>query len=293
MLKNTFVYQFAITDGATSLDLTNIGEKRFEGCTGYQELAIGWSPVRHAESILADVVNGHIVLLASIETKSVPSDVVNRKVNEVVSAIDANEARKPGRKEMREIRDSVRQELIPAAFPKRTDVWVYIDTKRNRVLLGAGSQGVADSVATLLIQTFDNVSISLVNTTSSPASMMVMWLTDHESVPDSFAVGRGVELKANDESKATVKFANHHLEAEKMREHISQGKLPTKLDLEWNDRVNFVLTEGLQIKKIKLLDIVFADQDGARDFDADVTIITSELGSMLDDLIAAHGGLLS
>ena len=59
----------------------------------------------------------------------------------------------------------------------------------------------------------------------------------------------------------------------------------------WDDRVSFLLTEGLQIKKIALLDAVMDGQsqdDGG--FDADVAIATGELSRLIPDLIEALGG---
>ena len=76
-----------------------------------------------------------------------------------------------------------------------------------------------------------------------------------------------------------------------MQEHIKQGKLPTKLALTWDDRVSFVLTERLQIKKLAFLDSVFEGtkaDDGK--FDTDVAIATGELRKLIPDLIEALGG---
>ena len=59
----------------------------------------------------------------------------------------------------------------------------------------------------------------------------------------------------------------------------------------WDDRVSFVLTEGLQIKNIALLDAVMDGQsqdDGG--FDTDVAIATGELSRLIPDLIEALGG---
>ena len=70
-----------------------------------------------------------------------------------------------------------------------------------------------------------------------------------------------------------------------------KDKLPSKLAMTWDDRVSFVLTEGLQIKNITLLDAVMdgnsKDDSG---FDTDVAIATGELSSLLPDLIVALGG---
>jgi recombination associated protein RdgC len=75
--------------------------------------------------------------------------------------------------------------------------------------------------------------------------------------------------------------------------------MPTQLALTWSNRVSFVLTETLTLKKIQLLDVVLegAGVDAANagkddnGFDADVAIATGELRLMLPALIEALGGL--
>lgn len=67
--------------------------------------------------------------------------------------------------------------------------------------------------------------------------------------------------------------------------------MPTKLAMTWDDRVSFVLTEGLQIKNITLLDAVMDGQsqdDGG--FDTDVAIAIGELSRLIPHLIEALGG---
>ena len=78
---------------------------------------------------------------------------------------------------------------------------------------------------------------------------MATWLMTKES-PNSFTVDRECELKASDESKAVVKYGRHPLDIDEVAQHIAQGKIPTKLALTWNDRVSFVLTSSMQLKKL-------------------------------------------
>ena len=88
-----------------------------------------------------------------------------------------------------------------------------------------------------------------------------------------------------------VRYARHPLDIEEVQAHIAAGKLPTKLALTWDDRVSFMLTEGLQLKKVSFLDTVFEDKaadDGG--FDTDVAIATGELSKLIPDLIEALGG---
>ena len=119
---------------------------------------------------------------------------------------------------------------------------------------------------------------------------MAHWLKEQEA-PVGFTVDRECELKSAGEEKAVVRYARHPLDIEEVQAHIDAGKLPTKLALTWDDRVSFLLTDGLQIRKIQLLDSVFegakADDGG---FDTDVAIATGELRKMIPDMVDALGG---
>ena len=59
----------------------------------------------------------------------------------------------------------------------------------------------------------------------------------------------------------------------------------------FDDRVSFVLTEGLQLRKLEILSAAMEDQGQDDDgFDADVAIATGELGELIPALIGALGG---
>src|SRR5690606_22654218 len=113
--------------------------------------------------------------------------------------------------------------------------------------------------------------------------------------PAGFTIDQDTELRSVTQSKATVRYARHTLEAEDVRRHIASGKQCTRLALTWSDRISFVLTENLGIKRVAPLDVLKentdgAGQDEAERFDTDFALMSGELTQMLDDLIAALGG---
>jgi recombination associated protein RdgC len=215
-----------------------------------------------------------------------------------VDQIAADTGRKPGKKEKREISDEVRQSLLPMAFSKRSSVQIWIDPKAGLLLTDASSQAKADEVITCLIKAVDGLVVRMVSTQTSPAAAMAHWLGGHEA-PRNFSVDRECELKAADESRAVVRYTRHSLDTDEISQHIAMGKMPTRLALTWSDRVSFVLTDGLQLKKLAFLDTVFEDNaansgDGQEDhFDADVAIATGELSKLIPDLLEALGGASS
>jgi recombination associated protein RdgC len=266
--------------------------ERFVPCGASQEKAIGWvEPRGEAHGPLVEAVGGQRILKLKIETRGVPSSVVTRKAKERSAQIETTEGRKPGKKEMKEIKEDVKLSLMPMAFSKESSVWVWIDPDAELLVIDAGSQGKADEVITMLVKSFAGLSLALINTQMSPQSAMASWLITQES-PASFSVDRECELKAADESKSVVRYVRHALDTEEVKQHVEGGKLPTRLALTWEGRVSFSLTEALQLKKITFLDVVFEATAAERSegFDADVAIATGELTKLLPDLFVALGG---
>jgi recombination associated protein RdgC len=104
-------------------------------------------------------------------------------------------------------------------------------------------------------------------------------------------VDRECELKAADESKAVVRYVRHALDTDEVKQHVEGGKLPSRLAMTWAGRVSFTLTEGMQLKKLAFLDVVFEGAGNEDEgFDADVAIATAELRKLLPDLLEALGG---
>ncbi len=273
-----------------------LGKAQFVECGASQEKSVGWvEPRGHAHGPMVEVIGGQWLLKLMMEVKVVPGSVVKRKVQDQLDHIEATTGRKPGKKEKREISEDARLALLPMAFSKQSSVQVWVDPAAGLLLTDAGSQAKADEVMTWLIKAVDGLVVQLVNTQTSPASAMSGWLSTKEP-PQSFSVDRECELKAADESRAVVRYTRHALDTDEVSQHIAMGKVPTRLALTWADRVSFVLTEGLQLKKIAFLESVFegaaaSPADGKDDnFDADVAIATGELRKLIPDLLEALGG---
>lgn len=269
---------------------------RFAECGASQEKSVGWTEPRgESHGDLVEVVGGQWVLRLAIEVKTVPGSVIKRKVQSEVDHIEATTGRKPGKKERRTLADDARMALLPLAFSKQSATTVWINPKEQWMVLDAASQAKADEVLTAMVKAIDGFSVTLLQTQTSPAASMAHWLGSKEA-PAGFSVDRECELKASDESKAVVRYTRHPLDTDEVTQHIAAGKVPTRLALTWSDRVSFVLTEALTLKKLAYLDVVLeegprAAGDSSDDrFDADVAIATGELMRMLPALIDALGG---
>jgi len=290
MFKNLILYKIIASDIAADIEAC-LQDADFSPCGPTQEKTSGWVPPREANGAMCEFVAGQRIMKLMTETKAVPADVINRKAAERCAQIEAQTGRKPGKKETRDLKDEIRLELLPHAFAKQSATLVWVDVDAGFLAIDTTSQGRADDVVTALLSAVPGLTLSMVNTKSSPSARMADWLLAQEG-PFGFSIDRECELKASDESKAVVKYSKHSLDIGEIPDHIMAGKMPTKLAMTWSDRVSFVLTDAMQIKRLAFLDVVFEDAgDGKADgFDADVSIATGELRKMIPDLLAALGG---
>jgi recombination associated protein RdgC len=293
VFKNVIMYRIAPGWSLSAEEVeARLQDNPFVECGASQEKSIGWvAPRGAANGPLLEAVAGQWIFKLMTETRALPASVVNRKAQERVAQIEASTGRKPGKKETRDLKDDIRLELLPMAFTKQSSTRVWIDRDAQLLVTDAGSQARADELVTLLVQGLPGLALSLIDTQISPGAAMAEWLVSQEA-PPGFSVDRECELKAADESKAVVRYARHRLDTDEVRQHIEGGKMPTRLALTWNDRVSFVLTEGLQLKKLAFLEGVLEGASPGKDdgFDADVAIATGELQKALPELLEALGG---
>jgi recombination associated protein RdgC len=294
VFKNLIVHRLAAGWSATVADLEeHLSTQRFVECGATQAKSAGWvEPRGVAHGPLLEVIDGQWLLSLLVEQKVLPGAVVRREVEARATRAEQETGRKPGKKQLRELKDQVQLELLPMAFTKRSTVKIWIAPAERLLMIDAGSARVADDTITLLTKTLPGLSAQAVNTAMSPAAAMADWLVGGDA-PSGFTIDRDCELKAADGEKPAVRYARHALDIDEIRGHIGAGKQPTRLALTWNGRVSFVLTDALQIKKLAFLDGVYEGRKADRSdeaFDADAAIATGELAPLIGDLIDALGG---
>lgn len=292
--KNLFVYRLPPDCKITAAALSEkLSLKPLQPCSGLEKQSRGWVGC-HSDDRLVHVLNGQILFALGVEQKLLPASVVNQFAKDRIADIEAQQGYKVGRKQVKEIKERLTEELLPRAFAHRRVTYVWIDPVNGWLVVDAASSAKAEEVLELLGKTLDDLPLKLLHTELSPVAAMTDWLAS-EAAPGGFTIDRELELRATGEGKATVRYANHALEGDEIRHHIAAGKRATRLGMTWNDRVSFVLTEQLQIKRLAFLDIIKEESTALADhadeiFDVEFTLMTGELAKMLKDLLNALGG---
>ena len=189
-------------------------------------------------------------------------------------------------------RESAALELMPKAFIRRRTTFGWIDPVNGWLVIDAASPAKAEEFLEHLRKSVEGLPAKLVKVNQSPSEAMTGWVAEVRA-PGSFMLDQDLYLRSAE--KAEVHYVRHTLEGEDVRQHIAAGKVVTRLALTWADRISFVLTEDLQIKRLAFLDIIKDEADGQAEnederFDIDFTLMTGEVARLLENLLAALGG---
>jgi recombination associated protein RdgC len=267
----------------------------FSPGSSIEETSIGWVPPREGDPALVYAIDRQMLIVLRQEKKLLPAKVIAQVLRQRVDRIEEEEGFKPGRKRMKELKEQVRDELLPRAFSLANDTRVWIDPVHGWLVVDAGSAGKAEEAFSLLVKAIDRFPARPLKVAGAPAGAMTAWLVSGEA-PAGFSVDQDAELKARG-GKATVRYANQSIEHDDIARHTKAGKECTKLALTWNDRISLVLTDKLELKRIRPLDIIKetagsmgAEGDADERFALDMTLMTGELAKLLADVVDALGG---
>jgi recombination associated protein RdgC len=266
----------------------------FQPCGGFDMQSRGWVPPRGEEGELLVSVNRQWLIALGVEQKLLPGSVIRQYTQSRLDELENKQGFKPGRAQARDMREQVTAELMPRALVTRRLVYAWIDPINHWLVIDAASPAKAELVLEHLKMTFDDLPLKLLRTRSAPGTAMTGWLAGNEA-PAGFSIDRDCELRAAGEEKATVRYVRHTLDGKEIGGHIAAGKAVTRLALTWHDRISFVLTEQLQVKRLAFLDVLKEEAekqaDGGDDlFEANFVLMSGELAPLLADLVSALDG---
>ena len=290
MFKNLTVFQATTS---SPLDYSSIEsalkQAAFVPGGAQQEKSIGWTPPRGSEhDAFLEAIGGHWLATLKIETRTVPTSELNKCVEAIAEALEASAGRKPNRKELKEMKDHARTQLLPKAFAKISTIPVWIDPTSGLVGIGTATQNKIDDVVTALVRAFTDLSLEEWAQRVSAVAAMREWLLQENDalMPEGFSLGKECVLRHEGEGKATARFTNQDLACEEVRQNLRAGKEPVSMGLSCGEHVDMVLHASARIKSIRIVADTGsqASKKDSGDLDADFTLFTSEMSAVIQQL---------
>ncbi len=290
--KNLVVYRLNQWNETAASLAEKLSRRALQPCSGLDVQSRGWVSSKGDQEPIVHVQGSQLLIALGVEKKLLPATVINQFTKARAAEIEDHQGYKPGRKQMKEIKEAVIDDLLPRAFAIRRKTAVWIDPDNRFLVIDAAGTTKADEVVEFLHKTLEGVSLSFIKTQLSPSIAMTAWLMGGEA-PVNFTIDQDCELRGRGDAAATVRYVRHALDDDEVRKHIQSGKEATRLGLTWHERISFVLHENLQLKRIAPLDIIKEQAKAdARDdqFDSDFALMTGELQRLLPAVIDALGG---
>jgi recombination associated protein RdgC len=262
-------------------------------CGSFDMSSRGWV-FPHEPGVFVHGVDRQWLLALGVEQKLLPASVIRQVAQERAAEIETAQGRKVGRKEMRDLLERVAEELLPKAFTQRRTTWAWLAPAAGWLVVDAGSDSRADEFMEMLVNTVEGLAPRALQTQITPMSAMTGWLAANDA-PAGFTLDSDLELRAASEAQSAIRYVRHDINGPEIAAHITAGKLATKLGMTWNDKVSFVLTDKLHLKRLAFLDILREQvaqdtESGSEPFDADFALMAGELALLFNDLLMALGG---
>lgn len=292
--KNLRIFRLDSRFGVSAQALADmLAKHQFAQCGSQEPLSLGWVPPREGGELVYEVDRQYLICMRA-EKKLLPSAVVNQAAREKAREIEEQQGYKPGRKQMKEIKEQIIIDLMPRSHAVQRDTLVWIDTRNHWFVIDTAAVAKSDEVLGLFAKSVDPFPVLPLYTEQSPAGAMTAWLADGDA-PANFTIDQDTELRSTGDSGAAVRYVKQSADIDEVRKHVQAGKQCTRLALTWADRISFVLTDAMDIKRVAPLDILTEKQDvsAVNDdeiFDADMTLMTSELAGLISDLVVVLGG---
>lgn len=290
--KQAQIFQLSSLNRDSEILEKQLALLEFKACLPSFPFSYGWvSPLEQENAPLVHVAHGCMLICMQLEEKILPAVVVRQELQENIKRIEAEQNRKVSSKEKRILKDEIVQTLLPRAFSKLTRIYAYIDIKNTLLIIDTTTVTKIEKFLELFKKSQNDFVYSALNI-QRMSPILTRWLVNQESLAQ-LSIEKTAVLVDQNQKNRMIRCQQQDLYASGILEFLKDGCEVAQISLNWQDLLNFTLSDELSLKNIKYQDKVLDQakehygESIAQRFDTDFVIMTgllSQLITLLRDL---------
>lgn len=248
---------------------------KYEPCRPYEEGKIGWiSPFGEHSDYLNPGAMRCQMLCLKVEVRKVPANTINTILKERVAELRRKDPEiKISGGHKKQLKEDIKNELLPRAFPRYDEIYAYIDSELNYLVINTSSKSKAEAFVSALAFALDaaEIKFSKVKTTREPAAVMTQWLISGDT-PNKISTQISATLKDTESASGNIKYNKQDLNDEKLKGYLQEKKTVSELSVSYSDKITFTLNSDFIIKSVKWSDLVLSENSDENNDSLESTI---------------------
>lgn len=210
----------------------------------YELQTVGFVPP--CDSALVEKIGEKLVGCLFLEERKLPGPAIKKKVSDTIKRIEANEHRKPTRKERKQIKSDITQAIIPTLLTSEKEIRFYFDLKNRWLVINSAANKAIETVTETLRTALGSLPISPLDTKKAQ-NFLTTWALGNQLPEGVFINSKENVTFKNAESKGTVT-------ADLLTEDIFMVTTIEKAGL-YTEDVKVLIDNRLQISKFDIIDV--------------------------------------
>lgn len=288
--NNIAVYQYQFDEALSEAFLNQaLEDHRLKPCPPHARQSVGWlSPLGQEHDVLLHSANGAHVLVLGKEERLLPMSVIKAAMQEKLQAFERQEQRPMKRAERLQLKEDLEFDLLPKAFKVLKNEWFYIDLTKQWIVLNTVSANRASDIIAQLRRAVGQFDAMPVQIDTDLSQLFGRWLSQGQALPSKLSLGNQCTLIDQENVQSSYQCKNVSLPNPEVTTLLSQGLSVSAIELQFDDRIQFTLTEDFSFKRVKCLDYLQESfhehaqlEHVAEKLDADLALLSGELRQLI------------
>ena len=224
-----------------------------------------------------------------VNEKVVPPSTIKQETAKLVKEESERTGAKVKKYREQEIKAAVTDDLVARALTKLTEVDGYFAD--GYLIVNTSSVKICELIISAIRESLTSFVCEPIWTEKSPQHVLAEAMLGNNMLADCLSITDNVALFDLGTPATTVRATSHSID-EDILNHVRNGMQVLSISLDMNNRLEFVLTNKLQVKSIKFTDLWKSEEIGdedERDFAADALLMKAEYKRLFDALDTSFG----